>query len=374
MAKRINIWTTNTIGEEDSEQPRKDLGIDYGADDLETQDIFDANEATEKNLGSTSVTAYSAKAVADGSANASKIPPGSGLANSGHGGDPSIIFNRAQGETVFPSTLDPAQIILGDDRPASKVSGYGGPGSDRAASIDMVCGRMAATKGGEGPKPGTYVESDYAADAARICISQLTDIDKNFGLAGGISGVVGGRSGVGIKADLVRLIAREGVKVVTHGARDWKGLGPGGEPNSLGGKIAPAPTIEFIAGNDDEPEETFNLYNGTIEKIQKLQGVAKGENVAAALRDLAVIVDEIWSATFNFMMAQMVFNTAAPIACMPLPGAAVFAGVAAGVATTQVIYSLNPLYHTRNNRNIWELNYLTRAGYRFIESRNVFST
>ena len=199
-------------------------------------------------------------------------------------------------------------------------------------------------------------------------------MDKNFGIAEGISGVQSARSGVGIKADGVRVIGREGVKIVTGGAQGFKGLGPSGETNTLGGKIQPAPTIELIAGNVSDPTTVFGGLGNTPEQVQVLQGVAKGENVAAALRELGEIVDELWSATFQFMMAQMVFNAGLAPCLAPLPGAAVMAGVAAGVSTSQMIYSMNPLYQTRNNKTIWEANYLLRTGYRFIESRNVFST
>jgi len=361
MGKRVKIHATQTSEETPAEPAAGDQGI------------LNESDATEKDLAATAVTSYSPKALADGSMGANKIPTESGLANCGFQ-DPHIIFNRADGETVFPSTIDTAQVILGNDRPASKASGYGGVGSNKAASMDFVCGRMASARGGKGAKDKSYIESDFAADAARIHISQLTDIDKNFGIVEGVSGVQAQRSGIGIKADHVRVIGREGIKLVTGTALGWKGLGPKGEPNSLGGKIQPAPTIELIAGNRSEPQTVFNLSQGGIETVGSLQGVAKGENVVAALRDLGAIVDELWSATFNFMMAQMVFNAGLAPCMAPLPGAAVFAGIAAGVSTTQAIYSLNPLYQTRNNRTVWETNYLTRAGYRFIESKNVFST
>ena len=408
MGKKTKIWSFFTSGEEEKESNQTtsewsrdpatigeeeseiipDIAVEpsarSSADDVwptnptseiapEIQDMLNTNAATEKELASTSVNSYSPEALANGSMGASKIPTGAGLVNSGFQ-DPHIVFNRADGETVFPSTIDTAQVIVGNDRPASKPSGYGGVGSNRAASVDVVVGRMASARGGKGAKDKTYAENDFAADAARIHISQLTDIDKNFGIVEGISGVQAQRSGIGIKADGVRMIGREGIKLVTGTALGWKGLGPKGEPNSLGGKIQPAPTIELIAGNRSEPQTVFNLSQGGIETVGSLQGVAKGENVVAALRDLGAIVDELWSATFNFMMAQMVFNAGLAPCLAPLPGAVVMAGIAAGVSTTQAIYSLNPLYQTRNNRNIWETNYLTRAGYRFIESKNVFST
>tara|TARA_Y100000296_G_C5176608_1_gene260501 strand:- start:2998 stop:4182 length:1185 start_codon:yes stop_codon:yes gene_type:complete len=337
-------------------------------------DMSDPAQALSKMMAAVNAPLpYDPETLADGSVKANKVPDESGLMNTGRR-RPFIVFNRAPGEQIFPGPHDPAQVVIGNDRPASKASGYGGLGSNIASSIDMVVGRLAGSRKGEGQDDGTVVGNDYATDAARITISQLTDMDKNFGIAEGISGVQSARSGVGIKADGVRVIGREGVKIVTGGAQGFKGLGPSGETNTLGGKIQPAPTIELIAGNVSDPTTVFGGLGNTPEQVQVLQGVAKGENVAAALRELGEIVDELWSATFQFMMAQMVFNAGLAPCLAPLPGAAVMAGVAAGVSTSQMIYSMNPLYQTRNNKTIWEANYLLRTGYRFIESRNVFST
>ena len=64
-------------------------------------------------------------------------------------------------------------IVLGTDRPNTKASGKGAGGSSRASSIDLVVGRMASARKGEGPKSGTYVDNSFTADAARIYITGL---------------------------------------------------------------------------------------------------------------------------------------------------------------------------------------------------------
>lgn len=62
---------------------------------------------------------------------------------------------------------------------------------------------------------GSNVDNSFQTDAARIYISQLTDIDANFGIDPGKTGYMKERSGIGIKADGVRVIGREGIKLIT---------------------------------------------------------------------------------------------------------------------------------------------------------------
>ena len=82
-------------------------------------------------------------------------------------------------------------------------------------TIDMVVGRMASAKGGDGVKPGTYVDNSFFADAARIYISETTDVDQNFGLSEGIVGNPKGQSCVAMKADQCRVVGRAGIKIMT---------------------------------------------------------------------------------------------------------------------------------------------------------------
>ena len=109
-----------------------------------------------------------------------------------------------------------------------------------------------------------FVDPDFEKDAARIHISQKTDVDKNFSIVDGTVGNSIARSGVGIKADSVRIIGREGVKIVTQ--VDQK--------NSLGGDINATKGIDLIAGNDDSD----------------LQPLVKGNNLLEILR---IVVDDI---------------------------------------------------------------------------------
>tara|TARA_R110002020_G_scaffold374719_1_gene585999 strand:- start:358 stop:1239 length:882 start_codon:yes stop_codon:yes gene_type:complete len=178
------------------------------------------------------------------------------------------FHDQADCEIVYKNANN-AWIVLGRDRPGPKNSGYGGRGATQAGSIDLVVGKMGAAK--DGPKSNIYVDPNFGSDAARIYISQKTDIDKNFGLVAGNVGLSVARSGIGIKADAVRLVGREGIKLVT-------GTGPK-ERNSAGEKLKTTYGIDLIAGNDDE----------TLE----LEPMVKGRRLANALKDMNERIDEL---------------------------------------------------------------------------------
>ncbi len=160
-------------------------------------------------------------------------------------------------------------IILGRDRPNSLSSGYGGKGNTQAGMIDIVVGRMGNTKAG--PKSDTNVHPSFNTDAARVYISQRTDIDSNFGLVGDTQ--LEGTSGIGIKADGIRIIGRQGVKIVSGKA---KNNAEGAEINSKGQPIDTITGIELIGGND--------VGKNPLEPMVKAYALAQ---------TLQVMVDEI---------------------------------------------------------------------------------
>tara|TARA_Y100001972_G_C7657825_1_gene331397 strand:- start:57 stop:1217 length:1161 start_codon:yes stop_codon:yes gene_type:complete len=281
-----------------------------------------------------------------------------------------IKYKQAANEKIIQN--EGSYIVLGTDRPKGEEDGFGALGSNRANSIDLVVGRMSSARGGKGPKgsdteSGVSVDNSYFADAARIVISQLTNIDKNFGLASSNSDSVG-RSGIGIKADAVRVIGREGIKIVTGRADGPSGFGNSGETNSLGGKISqPAPTIDLIAGNNTGNVKVWGGLFQPVEMIPNLQPAVKGYIARDAFRDLGTIIDEIWSAVYTLTLTQIKYN--AILGSDPfrpwVPPAAVDA------CASQILFVMNSLYQTRVNKSMWEFNYLYPFGYKFICSRNV---
>lgn len=279
-----------------------------------------------------------------------QIGDSSGLANSGII-EKRFNFVHSSGDTKIGKDDGSAQIIFGRDRPSSLSSGYGGKGAQHSNTIDIVAGRASSTD----LKDGASVEPLFASDAARVYISQLTDIDLNFGIVGGISGTQKARSGIGIKADGVRIVGREGIKIVTGRSFSFKNAGPHGERNALGGSNRePAPPIELLAGNSE----------------QGLQGVARGEDTAICLDELSGILEELIGVVTNLVLLQTVYNAVNSVD-QNRPWM-----LALGIRTTNdfVQKLLTSLYSLRADKILWQQNFTRDSGDSYIASRNVFST
>jgi hypothetical protein len=169
--------------------------------------------------------------------------------------------NAADYEKVFANRNN-AVIVIGRDRPGSLSSGYGNMGATGAGAIYLKAG-MAFPPKSKGVEE-VYAENNFKTDAAGIYISQMTDIDNNYGLVYG-SMSLRAKSGVGIKADGVRIIARENIKLVT---------GPfPKEQNSIGGKNVTYYGVDIIAGNDDSDLQPIPLGNSLKECLDEILGL-----------------------------------------------------------------------------------------------------
>jgi hypothetical protein len=198
-------------------------------------------------------------------------------------------------------------IILGRDRPSVLKSGYGGKGATQAARIDLIAGLASSYRHKDGtrtpPNKGTIVSPSFASDAARVYISQKSNIDSYMGLASGPRDQSIGRSTVALKADTIRMHARGDVKIVTGRAR-FEGFGNGGETLSTGGNNEVVGTISLIAGNytDDDTGTSFNMldpFRKSSGERRKLQPIPKGDNIASLLEEM---IDKI--AQLSAMVAQ----------------------------------------------------------------------
>lgn len=282
---------------------------------------------------------------------------------------PTVNFQKAENEIQLGHTN--SNIVFGSDRPGSIASGWGSKGSNTCNTIDIVVGRMSSINKGDGPKEGWTVTPSFINDAARIYVSQLTDVDLNFGIVKGRGGMQKGRSAVAVKADGVRLVGREGVKIMTGRSFAFRGAGPKGEPNSRGGDIAtPAPPIELLAGNNDSEAEFKKTAWLPAMTVKNLQGVAKGLNTRDALRDLSRVLEQLIGAVYNMSLVQTNFNSVVGINWQ-MPHYGIMAGYT-GVQSLAMIQ--NSLWHIRVNKIIWELNYTYPFGYKYVTSKNVFST
>ena len=264
---------------------------------------------------------------------------------------PKIVFNEASNAYVI--NHDDSYIVLGADRPSDLASGYGAKGllSD---TIDLVVGRVASSNGGN-PCTGQLVENSFSADAARIYISRLTDIDANFGIQ--TDTPLTKKSAIGIKADGVRVIGRSGVKIITGADPAVQGFGNTGETDSTGQKLEVVPPIEFIAGNSTE----------------NLQPLMLGDNTRNALEQLGTLVEELMGQVYMMSVIQMSWMASMGAACAPMTFGA-SAAVAAAFVPVQASYVVNPCFQTRLNKTMWEFDYLHPRGGEYVCSRNVRTT
>ena len=202
--------------------------------------------------------------------------------------EPIPRFVKAKCEKVIEGDNN-TFIVLGRDRPKSVFSGYGGLGHTGAGSIDIVVGRMGCLTPQSQTKQGgrISIDPDFVNDAARIYISQKTNIDDHFNIDGIDKAPDSiARSAVALKADDIRLVARESIKLCT--AMD--------SLNSQGGNVQSVGGIYLIAGDASEEGD-------------ELQSIAKGESTAEALNGVLEQLKNLKQTFDGFLEKQMEFNS-----------------------------------------------------------------
>jgi len=197
--------------------------------------------------------------------------------------EPVPQFDQAASEVVFKNENN-AWIVLGRDRPYSKASGYGGSGGTSCGMIDLVVGRVPHDS-------QQIVNNNFISDAARIYISQRTDIDANMRLCKGRVGMSTNASAIGIKADEVRIVARRGIKLITGSDRR----------NSHNNKTPTVLGIDLIAGNDDGESGFLSALPWAR---PKLQPIPKGLYTRDAIDGTLKKVEELGSIV-QWMLCHM---------------------------------------------------------------------
>jgi len=187
--------------------------------------------------------------------------------------EPVPHYNQAPSENVIRGKNNTI-IIMGRDRPAGENSGKGKGAATHIGCIDIIAG-MSGMLARETDSKGTKVltNKNPSLDAARIYISQRADIDspEYFNLAPGSVGNLSNRSAIAIKADSVRIIGREGIKLVTSGDNYSGAAGLFIGDNIQG--------VDIIAGNDDSD----------------LQPMVKGDDLAQLLDNMLEIIVDVQS-------------------------------------------------------------------------------
>jgi len=213
--------------------------------------------------------------------------------------EPIPTYKRGPIDMVLENSRN-ASIVLGVDRNGSVTSGYGGRAGTQVGAIDIVAGRMGPYVQAHDVESGEPIEANpnFKVDAARIYISQKSDIDEYFGLSDGKVGNPPACSGIGIKADEVRLVARGGIKLVTgtdvRNSRDYLVVGTGG--------------IDLIAGNEKFAQQP-------LVKGNNLTYAMIGSHIGADWRwgepaGLLGEIEKLREIVYSFLKYQRSFNDA----------------------------------------------------------------
>jgi len=266
--------------------------------------------------------------------------------------EPIPTFIKAECEHVISGNNN-SWIVLGRDRPGGRLTGFGGRGDTQAGMIDIVVGRMGyqVREVDENNQP-IYVNPNFETDASRIYISQKTNIDSNFGLVNGKVGNAKSRSAIGIKADGVRIVAREGIKLITKTDRI----------NSQGGEVVAVNGIDLIAGNDDSDLQPFVKGKNVVELFNR---------VLKRVEDLTGLVETLLLAQDNYntvLTAHTHIQTGAPGA----PTAPSIEGAAGGIVSVLQHLFQNVLSFPIHRLNIesMKFQYLSPIGGKYINSRH----
>jgi len=236
-----------------------------------------------------------------------------------------------------------------------------------AGAIDIVAGRMAPfpleeTIGGNSITLGPIFNTSYnipevvnypleggahpgmVMDAARIYISQMTAIDDSFKIRKSLrashrpSKKIAPSSGIMIKADKVRLHARQDIKIVTGG--------PFEQHNSQGNMIKRNHGIHLIAQNGIDREGN---------RIHQ-QPIPLGDNLQRCLVSILERLGDLNQSMDAFVTFQMKHNfaVASSFEFMPIPG-----GITAGNPFREAIskvVEIQTLVKTRFGAILQELN------------------
>ena len=209
------------------------------------------------------------------------------FSRSGIAGNPSIepvpLYKELKTDRVLSNERN-AWVVLGTDRPGASVTGYGGKGHTQCGAIDLVVGRRGAYVRESDDDGGVIkVNPDFKLDAARIYISQKSDIDEYFELPDGNVGNTIAGSAVAVKGDEVRIIARGGIKLVTH--QDAR--------NARGERNDKIKGIDLIAGGGQDPD---------------CQPLVKGTNLKDALEELGSQIEDLREILYSFLKYQRSMN------------------------------------------------------------------
>jgi hypothetical protein len=227
---------------------------------------------------------------------------------SGIGGDnvPELnpLYNQYGYEVLYTGKHD-STIVLGRDRAGYMGShaGYGISGHTSCAAVDIVVGRQSSAENID--FKNQYLNPDFGTDAARVYLSQKANIDDYLNLPKGKGDISIARSAVALKADGVRIVARENLKLVVGTE----------QKNSQGGNIVTTNGVDLIAGNLEDGNRIMNVADSaelqTLEISEGgMQPIPLGINTVFALDQIVEKIDKLSAIVSSAGMTLITFINA----------------------------------------------------------------
>jgi len=185
------------------------------------------------------------------------------------------VYDQAPCETVMAGENN-AFMILGRDRPYSNGSGKGAFGG-KCGRVHLIAGLASAYRANN---DSLVTGPNLITDAATVYISERSNIDEYFGLPTGTNRSANDRSAVALKADHIRIVGREHVKIY---AGPCLNSSIKKETLSTGGSLDARGKIDLIAGDSENLQPAvkgndLKEYLGTLTDIL--------EDVVAGMADL----------------------------------------------------------------------------------------
>jgi hypothetical protein len=186
----------------------------------------------------------------------------------------------AEAEKVYSRSKSNSFIVLGKDRMGDVFSGFGGRGTPNSNAIDLVAGMGSSSEpiGKRYLNKDDVVDPNPFTDAARVYISQRTDLDGHFGITEGEIYPLDskqGVSGIAMKADSVLVLGRRNIKIKA-GQSHGEGFSKKGETDAHGTEL-PDARIELIADGFLEPmvkgDKLVLCLEGIYEQVNNNRGV-----------------------------------------------------------------------------------------------------
>ena len=300
--------------------------------------------------------------------------------------DPEPIFLQTPSEIITKGRNN-SFIVLGRDRPSHEMSGKGGKGGTHCGRVDLIAGLGSTFVHPDGKRevPDQQpISPSFATDAARVYISQDTHLDRHMGLAESTDEYGEGYSGIGLKADTIRVHSRGNIKIVT-GPGKFQGIGRKGERFSNGCVNEIDGTISFITGNKTgtvrparfNPLQPLQMFSA---KQNVLQPLVKGENLVECLDDIISMLSRISTQLGSHERAIMnlALNTAFHTHVATSPGAPTLPSFKLAIeGPVQMAKStLSNVERGLFNKNfqLMRKNYLEPGGAVRIVSQTVFTT